>query len=128
MTGPALAKPPPTIPFDTSTRVLGKRNLSLLLNSIDPSEKLDPDVEDVLLDVADEFIESVINFSCRLAKHRKTDILGIEDVKLTLDKEWNIRVMGFADERIDTRRRTAKEGNKDHKAKLAAVGTAKSLQ
>lgn len=127
MTGPALARPPVTVPFDPSTRILGKRNLSTLLNSIDPSEKLDPDVEDVLLDVADEFIESVIAFSCRLAKHRKTDTLGVQDVKLTLEREWNIQVMGFADEKIDSKKRITKEGNKDHKAKLAAVNTAKSL-
>lgn len=128
MTGPVLAKPPATIPFDPSTRILGKRNLSSLLGTIDPSEKLDPEVEDVLLDVADEFIESVVNFSCRLAKHRKTDTLGVEDVKMVLDKEWNIRVMGFADDKIDAKKRTTKEGNKEHKAKLAAVNTAKSLQ
>ena len=128
MTGPALAKPPATVPFDPSTKILGKRTLSQLLNSIDSSEKLDPDVEDVLLDIADEFIESVVNFSCRLAKHRKTDTLGVEDVKLVLEKEWNIKVMGFADDKSDVRRRTVKEGNKDHKAKVSAVVTAKSLQ
>lgn len=41
--------------------------LSLSINScsilkIDPSEKLDAEVEDILVDVAEEFVESVSNF------------------------------------------------------------------
>lgn len=32
---------------------------SLLLGQIDPSEKLDPEVEDILMDIADDFVESV---------------------------------------------------------------------
>lgn len=128
VSSPALAKAPATIPFDPSARMLGKRNLSTLLGTIDPSEKLDPDVEDILLDVADEFIESVVNFSCKLAKHRKSDALGTEDVKLVLEKDWNIRVMGFADERTDVRRRTGKEGTREYRSKLQAVSSAKSLQ
>lgn len=30
---------------------------------IDPSEKLDPEVEDILMDIADEFVESVSNLT-----------------------------------------------------------------
>lgn len=33
----------------------------LLLVQVDPSEKLDPEVEDILMDIADEFVESVSN-------------------------------------------------------------------
>lgn len=33
----------------------------LLLVQVDPSEKLDPEVEDILMDIADEFVESVCN-------------------------------------------------------------------
>jgi transcription initiation factor TFIID subunit 12 len=108
--------------------MLGKRKLSALLGTIDPLEKLDPDVEDVLLDVADEFIESVVGFACKLAKHRKSDVLKMEDIKVVLEKEWNIRAMGFADERSESRKKLPKEGTKEYRGKLAAVQTAKSLQ
>lgn len=41
--------------------------LSLSINSysilkIDPSEKLEPEVEDILVDIAEEFVESVSNY------------------------------------------------------------------
>lgn len=33
----------------------------MLLGQIDASEKLDPEVEDILMDIADDFVESVSN-------------------------------------------------------------------
>lgn len=33
----------------------------MLHGQVDPSEKLDPEVEDILMDIADDFVESVSN-------------------------------------------------------------------
>jgi transcription initiation factor TFIID subunit 12 len=44
---------------ETGTRLLTKRSIHELVAQIDPNEKLDPEVEDVLMDIAEDFVESV---------------------------------------------------------------------
>ena len=78
-----------------------------LLKTIDSSYALDPDAEDQILRMADEFVEKLVSQSMRLAKHRQAGksaagggrvgvTLDVADVQLCLSKQWGITVPGLA--------------------------------
>ena len=95
---------------DNGGRVLTKRKLTELVNTIGADEgdgktTIDGDVEELLLDLADEFVSSVTTFACRLAKHRKTDAIDVRDVQLHLERNWNIRIPGHATDEIRSMRK-----------------------
>lgn len=57
---------------------------------------IDGNVEEILLDAADEFVEKVTAFASRLAKHRKSSRLEPQDLQLHLEHNWNIRIPGYS--------------------------------
>lgn len=80
---------------DGNIVVLNKQRLQELVNEIDPREQLDEEVEDLLLNIADDFIDNVVTNACKLAKHRGAKTLEVKDVQLILEKEWNLFIPGF---------------------------------
>ncbi|ESK95135.1 transcription initiation factor tfiid subunit 12 [Moniliophthora roreri MCA 2997] len=113
-------------PGDQSMR----RSIQELVASIDPNVKIEPEVEDLLLSIADEFIDSVTNFSCRLAKHRGGDTLEVRDLQLHLERNHNIRIPGFAsdDTRISLSQSSVAPVAQAPPPKKAAPGTHMTLR
>mmetsp|Transcript_119819 Transcript_119819/g.168680 ORF Transcript_119819/g.168680 Transcript_119819/m.168680 type:complete len:190 (-) Transcript_119819:104-673(-) len=101
------------------TEMLPKRKLEELVKQINPNQKLDHEVEELLVDMANDFIERVVTFSCQLAKHRGSDVLEVKDVQLHLERNWNIRVPGFP--REDARVAKPVKPTEGHKQRLGAV-------
>ncbi|KAM0755827.1 hypothetical protein T439DRAFT_283341, partial [Meredithblackwellia eburnea MCA 4105] len=79
---------------------LEKRNIRELVKSVDQSEELGEDVEDLLLEIADEFIDSMTRFSVQLAKHRKSDKVEVRDLALHLDRNYNMKIPGFSADEV----------------------------
>lgn len=107
---------------ESGNRILSKRSIHELVSQIDPSEKFNPEVVEILADIADEFLVSVTTFGCSLAKHRKSDTLEAKDILLHLDRNWNMTLPGFCGDEIKSYRKQVT--NDIHKERLAAVSFA----
>jgi len=107
-------------PLENPNEVLTKRKLQELVNQIDPTEKMDPDVEELLLEITDDFIESVTTFACNLAKHRKSSTLEVKDLQLHLERNWNIHIPGFG-QMEDVKPIKKTPYSEGHKQRLALI-------
>ena len=94
------------------------KRLQDLVNEVDPDEQLDEDVEEVLLDIADDFIENVVSSACAIAKHRNSNTLEVDDVKLYLERKYKIWIPGFGGESRPTPKRFTSEA---HKQRMALI-------
>lgn len=104
---------------ESGKSVLSKRSIHELVHQVDPLEKLDPEVADILGDIAENFLESIIRSGCSLAKHRKSTTLEAKDVLLHLEKNWNITLPGFGGDEIKNYRKPL--STDIHKERLAAI-------
>jgi transcription initiation factor TFIID subunit TAF12 len=67
---------------ESSDRILSKHNLQELVRRVYPEERLDPYVESLLLEIADEFVESIVNFASKLTRHLRSETLEMKDAQL----------------------------------------------
>ncbi|XP_078736000.1 LOW QUALITY PROTEIN: transcription initiation factor TFIID subunit 12 [Lampetra fluviatilis] len=101
------------------TQVLSRKRLQDLVREVDPNEQLDDDVEEMLLQIADDFIENVVSAACKLARHRKSSSLEVRDLQLHLERQWNMRIPGFGSEEIRPYKKSCT--TEAHKQRLALI-------
>lgn len=101
------------------TKVLDKRRLQELVKEVDPMEQLDDDVEEVLMHIADDFIENVVSAACKIAKHRKSSTLEVKDVQMHLERNWNIYVPGYGSDELRPYKKAAT--TEAHKQRMALI-------
>lgn len=80
-----------------SPELLDRSRIQDLVNEVDPNQELDEDVQNLLLEIADDFIEKTINTSCQIAQHRNASTLETSDVQLCLERNYNMWIPGFSD-------------------------------
>ncbi len=85
--------------------IVNRNKIQEIVNQVDPRYTLDPEVEDILLELADEFMDSVTGFACALAKHRNGETLEVKDLELHLDMNYGMKIPMLEEELQQTETR-----------------------
>lgn len=78
-----------------------------------------------MLILADEFVDNVIAAACRLAKVRGSETLDIKDIQFILERNYGIRIPGYASDEIRAIKKYAPAPGWTHK--MNAVQAAKVM-
>ncbi|OAJ38647.1 hypothetical protein BDV3_004120 [Batrachochytrium dendrobatidis] len=104
-----------------------KRQLHALVSQIDPEYKLDMEMRQFILRIADNFIEKVAYRACKAAKHRVSTCMDVQDVQLELEWNWNLRIPGYTTESYSGNGRPFRKigSTNAHQARVAQIQRAK---
>ncbi|XP_055852251.1 transcription initiation factor TFIID subunit 12-like isoform X2 [Episyrphus balteatus] len=102
-----------------SQPILSKSRLLELVREVDATAQLDEDVEELLLQIADDFVEDAIKSTCAYAKHRKVSKVEVRDVQLHLERKWNMWIPGFGTDEVRPYKRASV--TEAHKQRLALI-------
>lgn len=104
---------------DAPAQLLSKARLQDLVREIDPTVQLDDEVEELLMQLADDFVETAVNSASLLAKHRKAHTVDVKDVQLYLERNWNMWIPGFGNDEVRPFKRASTTDA--HKQRLALI-------
>ncbi|KAJ3225821.1 Transcription initiation factor TFIID subunit 12 [Chytriomyces hyalinus] len=76
-------------------QLISLNQIRKMASVIDPREKLDADLEQMLVEVATDFLADAGAQALALAQHRGEDSLNVDDVMLAIDRKYHIKVPGF---------------------------------
>ncbi|KAL3472669.1 transcription initiation factor TFIID subunit A-domain-containing protein [Aspergillus californicus] len=126
---PAIQKHPGYVLEGEGQRVLSKKMLDVLVRQVTgggEGEGLTPDAEDFILQMADDFVDDVVTAACRLAKLRQSSTLEIRDLQLVLERNFNMRISGFATDDLRTVKKP--QPTQGWTQKMSAIQAAKVTQ
>lgn len=105
---PGIQKAPGFVLEGEGDRVLSKKKLDELVRQVTgggENDALSPEVEEAVLTLADDFVDTVITSACRLAKLRQGQTLEIKDLQIVLERNYGIRIPGYSLDEVRTVRK-----------------------
>lgn len=89
-----------------------------LLHKIDPSASLDPVAEELILDAADDFIDTIVNLAAECAKNRGSPVLQPDDISFVIKRKFGDSSISG---RYDVQRQPDFIPNEAHLKRLKAI-------
>ncbi|CEJ56890.1 Putative Transcription initiation factor TFIID subunit 12 [Penicillium brasilianum] len=126
---PAIQKHPGYVLEGEGQHVLSKKMLDILVRQVTgggEGEMLSPDAEEFMLQMADDFVDDVVTQACRLAKLRPSSTLELRDIQLVLERNYNMRISGFATDDLRTVKKP--QPTQGWLQKMSAIQAAKVTQ
>ncbi|XP_030374452.1 transcription initiation factor TFIID subunit 12 isoform X2 [Scaptodrosophila lebanonensis] len=102
-----------------NTPMLTKPRLTELVREVDTTTQLDEDVEELLLQIIDDFVEDTVKSTSAFAKHRKANKIEVRDVQLHFERKYNMWIPGFGTDELRPYKRAAV--TEAHKQRLALI-------
>ncbi|KAF8566112.1 hypothetical protein P879_03089 [Paragonimus westermani] len=115
---PFFANQPKEDASDQPSSVFTPASLTQLLADLDPQLQLDPDTQEVLVNLASEFVTSVATKAQKLAAHRGSSNVEAKDIHFCLERDWDISVPGYSCEQRSLRQNILTEA---HKQRLSLI-------
>ncbi|KAH8383449.1 hypothetical protein KR009_008710 [Drosophila setifemur] len=100
-------------------QMLTKPRLTELVREVDTTTQLDEDVEELLLQIMDDFVEDTVKSTSAFAKHRKSNKIEVRDVQLHFERKYNMWIPGFGTDELRPYKRAAV--TEAHKQRLALI-------
>ena len=122
-----VATEAPAMAMGTIYQALGHSTAMMFENSVNSQQQqnmlqqLDEDVEEMLLQIADDFSDHVVNASCQIAKHRKSNTVEARDVQLHLERNWNMWLPGFGNSDDSNKNLKKSTVTEAHKQRMALI-------
>ena len=75
---------------DSSSLVLQPITLKSMTSQLTRKEELNAKVEKALCVLAEDILDDVVEFACKMAKHRGSQVLHRNDVRLAFEKRLKV--------------------------------------
>ncbi|KAJ8922647.1 hypothetical protein NQ315_007679 [Exocentrus adspersus] len=100
-------------------QILSKQRLQDLVRETDQTLNLEEEVEEIILNYVDEFIDRCLNGAASIAKNRHVNTIEVKDVQQFLNRNYSMWTPGFGTDELKPYKRSLT--TEAHKQRIALI-------